>query len=715
MRASAELQNKTRTTVLLLLLVAGGYVFRSVFSVSVMPPPSRMQGETTQAYRYAAMISSGEAVPAVDSLVMRPAGMNTGENSIFEEYIAGGLHRVVGGDLDSFLLVFCRLFPLLALPALFFWMKGTGFSSGESYTGAAVYAVLLPALLRTRGESLYRETVALPIIFTALMLADLARGREGRRALFLSVGGAALFFLALAAWKVTAFLSFLLFFWFAFSKTSKSVVLPFAAVQILASLTLSHMVHDGAIHSPASIMAVAAAVSSLSGKSRISGFAGMAAAALSLLLFPSTSTGHVSSVIAAKFRFFFSHPENPLLLDPDSRLFWVSGYTSPTPGQALLLFGAAALTAAFGWKRFRTLTRGSLLFWLFPASAAGYLLFDRLHVLLAFGIVPPLISAMRGRRYLLPAAAALFGTLSMFAPAEAEAIRDAGLNPGESGSLLTDRELDGIISWSRDNPGTVLSYWHISGLLSAYAGTPVVTHTFFENGDNRRTIVEFAGLMYGTEAGMVEFMERKGADYLVYQADFVFDRSTQGLLYLAGLTEVPDGSLAVRLHYYPESLERLFPVWQGPSLRVFAIQGSAPDSLQRHALWERGYGGFINDYQIALAAVMAPVETGLYLGGTGMESGDPAKISAGLLLLAQSPEEVPAEASIELLQNLLMAHLYGDYPLDMLADDFETYLDAWGPDPQLRLDLIRLLQSGGMQERAERHLNILRTTGGQSR
>lgn len=707
MRASAETASKAKTALLILLLMAGGAVFRTVFAETVMPPPERMQGETTQAYRYAEMVSSGTGIPRLDTLVMRPGGMVTGENSIFEEYLAGGLHRVTGGDFDSFIRLFSRLFPLLTIPVLFLWMRNTGFRTDESLLGSAIYAVFLPALLRTRGESLYRETVALPLLLAALMLADISRGRAGRKALLAAAAGGALLFCSLAAWKVTGFLSFLLFIWLAFSRAESRTVIPFAAAQLLAAVLLSHMRHDGAILSPASVMAAAAAVSSISGRWRAAGVSGIALAFLASAFFPSESTGHVTAVVVAKLRFLFSHPGDPTLLSTDARLFWVSGYTSPSPGQMLLLFGAAAIPAFAGLKRFRSLSGKTLIYWLFFVSLAGYLFFDRLHVLLAAAMIPPVVAALGRNRYLLAAAVPLFGTLSMLAPAQGELLSSAGVEMGEGGSLLTDSELDGFLRWAGEKDGTFLSYWHISGLLSAYAGSPTVTHTFFENAGNRETIIEFAERMYGSESEMAAFMEEKGADFLVYQADFALDRSFQGLLYLAGLTEVPDGSLAVRLHYYPETLERLVPVWQGRSLRVFQLDGEPAENLRRHVLWEREYGPYFTDYQQAMQAVTWPVDAGIAMAEAGFASMDPHRISAGLLLLSGSPGEVPPDASIELLQILLMAYLEGDYSLERLALDFECYLDAWGPDPQLRLDLVRLLEEGGMTRRAAYHIGIL--------
>lgn len=711
MRASAERLNSKTTLIILMLLMAGGYLFRTVFAQSVMPPPARMQGETTQAYRYTSMISEGKGIPAVDSLVMRPSGMRTGENSIFEEYIAGGIHRVTGGDLTEFLTLFCRLFPLLLMPLIYFWMSRMGFSTVESLFGALIYAVILPALLRTRGESFYRETVALPLIFSALALADLSRGREGRNALFLSSAGAVALFCSLAAWKVTGFVTFGLFLWLIFSGAERRTVIPFSASQIIASLLLSHMQHDNALVSPSTVLACFAVINVLFKKEWVK-WAAPFASVLAALLFPSGSTGHVTSVILAKFKFFFSHPENPLLLSPDARLFWVSGYTSPAPAQIMFLFLPALFGAVAGWRVFRKRAGNSLLFWTLPVSIVGYLLFDRLHVLLAAAVIPVVISSLRGKKFLMPAAVLLFGAQSMFAPELATAIAGTGLEFQGSASLLGDRELDDLLDWAQGREETVLCYWHLSGLLSAYSSTPVVTHTFFENAENRRSIIEYAERVYSSEEEMIQFMEGKNAHFLIYQADFVFDLTPQGLLYLAGFTEVPDGSLAIRLHYYPESLDRLVPVWQGPSIRVFELDGT-PETLQRHVLWEPRYGSFINSAETAFSTLMAPVETGLYFANSGIADSNQDKLSAALLLFSLSPEEVPADASIEMLQRVIAAYLSGNYDMEYLALDFEAYLNAWGPDPQARLDLIHLLRAEGMNSRAEYHMQILENMGRQ--
>ncbi len=709
MCARAKSRSYIKEIVLLFLLLAGGFLFRTVFAQGVMPPPARMQGETTQAYRYTKMISDGRSIPHVDSLVNHPVGLNTGENSIFEEYIAGGIHSVIKGDLSNFLLLFCRFFPLLILPILYFWMLNSGFSLPESATGAGLYAVFLPALLRTRGESFYRETVALPFIILCVSMIDMAVRSDKKNGLKLSIGAAIALFVSLASWKVTGFVSFFLFVWLAFKRPGIRIVLPLAASQLLASVVLSHMRHDVAILSPASFMAIAAVVVTLFAHKLIPWF-GLLVSLVAGFLFGSSSSGHVVSVITAKLRFFFSHPENPALLSGDTRLFWVSGYTSPALGQIILLFGIALLISVSGWKPFLKKAHGSLMFFLVPLTLAGYLFFDRLHVFLAISLIPLVVAGARGRKWVLPILLTVFGVQSMYAPEIAMALSRTGLEYSSSSSLLNDHELDDLLLWAEVNNGNTLSFWHISGLLSAYADMPVVTHTFFENAENRKTIINFAERIYGTEAEMISFMEESQAEYLVYQADFIFDSTHQGLLYLAALQEIPDGSLAIRLHYYPSSLERLKLVWQGASIRVFQLDGIPTDN-PRFPLWESRYASFIYNAEAASSIINMPVETGILFADQGILTSNHQKLSAALLLFSKHPDSVPVEAVTTLLQELLMLNLDGQYSIEDLEEDFVTYLDSWGPDPQIRLDLVRLLRANNLNQRADYHMEIIQTMG----
>jgi len=699
----------------LFLFMGAALAFRAFFSVHVMPPPLLMQGEATQAYRYSAMISRGEGVPDVDPMSMHPGGFVTGQNSIFEEYIAGGLHSVIGGDFDSYMRIFCLVFPLLAVIGIHLWAGAAGFSRRTALAASALYGIMLPALLRARGESLYRETVALPLIVFLGWTLERAIGADRGR-LRPAVASAVLLFAALASWKVAGFLSLFIFAYLLFSRKApgdRVLIIPLGAAQLLASLLLSHMRHDTAILSPASILAAAAMISCFvpAGSRRALSWAGALAAAAGALLLPGEG-GHVTAVALAKFRFLFRHPADPLLLSPDARLFWVGGYTSPTPGEFIWLFGPLFVAAIPGIAPFFRQARGRLMVPFLFVSMAGYLFFDRLHVFLAVALAPLLALSAR-RSALMPVVFVLVGAHAVFAPSLGQWLSEAGLSFRPGASLLTDDELDGYLRWVRtstDPSDAFLAYWHISGLTSAYAERPTVLHTFFENRRNRENIVEFSACLFRSGDELVSFMEENEARYLVYQADFLLDRSWQGAAYLGGISATHDSSAAFLLHYMPERLERLALVWQGASIRVFELDGTAI-TAHRNPLFILRYRPFF-DYGTASACISDPVGTALSLGSAGLSRRDPDAVSAALLVLSGNPSEVPAEASIGLLQFLVEAHLAGAYDILDLEGDFEAYLEGWGPDREVRLDLVRLLERAGLRDRAFHHYGLAFGEGG---
>ena len=694
-------------SILLLAAILSALLMRYWFSTGILPPPPRMQGETTQAYRYASMIAEGGTVPAVDSLVMHPAGFETAENSIFEEYIAGGLHRFAfrGMPFDSYLRVFCLAFPLLGMLALYLWLSEAGLGVAKATMGAIAYGFLLPAMLRARGESFYRETVAVPfILFLCWAVEKSVRAPGSRRSIPAAAASALFLILANASWKASGFITAGILLYILAMNTGRrlplpSVILP-ASAQIASALLVPHMAREGAILSPASIMAFALLVSAFVRMTSLPVLA--AAASIVTVLFRfNEATAHVGAMLLAKLRFLFVHPADPLRLSADARLFWVGGYETPQVGQIILLFGPLLVFAVFGirkmWRRGPTLLRWALLL-----AMAAYLMMDRLHVLLAPVLIAPALETLRKPlRY--PALGLALGLQSVFVVPFAGVLESAGLRVQTGESLLTESELSDLLSWaeSETEPGeSFLSYWHISGFLSAYAERPVVTHTFFENPSNRRTIEEFAERMFQDEDSLIALMERVDADYVVYQADFLLDATSSGLLYLAGRTVPPLESAAWRMQYRPENLERLRLVFQGPSLRVFAVNGSsAPDcTMPPGPLFEERYSSLFGEYRKATAVVSDPLGTAMSLATAGMANRSPDLLSAALMLLSNNGGVV--EDATGLLQQLLVLHMDGLYPIEPLADDFHTYLAAYGPDPEIRIDLARIYLASGMTEEA---------------
>ncbi len=693
----------------LITTVTGGFLFRSWFAQEVMPGAQRMQTETTQSYRYAKMISQEGGIPRLDRLVMHPEGMSTSENSIFEEYIAGGIHRITGGDFDDFIRIFCLLFPLLTIPLLYLWMRAADYAIPCALAGSVLYAFIFPALLRSSGESFYRETVALPLLVALAWLIEKAisnRERDGstfRNTLITSISAGSVLLLALAAWKVSAFITFFLFlylYWRNYRKGDVPSVLriSLAAAQLSAAVLLTHMRHDGALVSPSSVMAVLMVLK----RPKIIWIpiGGTLLALFSTFVGPG-STGHVAAVITAKIRFMFSHPSDPALLSDDARLFWVPGYTSPRPAQFLLLFGIPIVVAIPGMQLFFREKRGMLIFWILFLSLAGYLFFDRLLVLLAIALIPVISLSLRKSWFIIPALSLIL-LQSVFPGHVAEMISKTGLQYRNSSSLLNDSELDSFlqwVQWETDSDEAILSFWHISGLVSAYAERPVVTHTFFENSDNRRTIIRFARTMFMPEDSLTAFMRKKECRLVVYQADFLLDNSFSGLLYLAGLEHVPENSVALKMHYMPELLDSLTLVFQGPSLRVFRLGEGNGDILQRHFLFVDRYRHCYDDYDSARDLMLDLRASSGYLADTGIEMNDPNMLSGAMLLGLSGGG--PRDVIEHMLNDLIQLYIQGSYSLDHLAEDIETFIYWFGSRPELRLLLARLYAFEGRLTEAE--------------
>jgi hypothetical protein len=393
------------------------------------------------------------------------------------------------------------------------------------------------------------------------------------------------------------------------------------------------------------------------------------------------------------------------MLSDDARIFWVPGYTSPSPAQFLLLFGLPIIAAVPGLKGFWRNERGRLIFWFVPLSLAGYLFFDRLLVFLAVALLPVIAISLR-RKWSAAAIAALLVLQSAFPRTLAGAITSSGLRFGDSSSLLNDTELDSFLAWLEHDTGkneAVMSFWHISGLVSAYAERPVATHTFFENSDNREAIMRFAKSMFMPEDSLVAFMRERDCVYMVHQADFVLDTGYSGLLYLAGLSTIPDDAVALSMNYRPEELDSFSLVFQGPSLRVFSLDRSAKPDLQRSFLFEERYRDCYEGYDEARSILSDMRGWSGYLADTGIEMNDPDMLSGALLLgLAGGG---PQDVTEMMLNDLVQWYIQGGYRLDSLADDIDSFTWYCGDRPELRLLLARLYASEGRLSEAREQYN----------
>jgi hypothetical protein len=211
--------------------------------------------------------------------------------------------------------------------------------------------------------------------------------------------------------------------------------------------------------------------------------------------------------------------------------------------------------------------------------------------------------------------------------------------------------------------------------------------------------------MFMPEDSLTAFMREKECELVVYQADFLLDDSFSGLLYLAGLEEVPGDAVALLMHYNPEILDSLTLVFQGSSLRVFRLGEENAEPVPRRFLFVDRYRHCYNGYDSARSLLSDPSAASGYLADKGIEMNDPDMLSGALLLGVSGGG--PQNVTEQMLNDLVQLYIQGSYDLDNLAEDIETFTFWCGERPELRLLLARLFASEGKFREAETEYKLL--------
>jgi len=368
-------------------------------------------------------------------------------------------------------------------------------------------------------------------------------------------------------------------------------------------------------------------------------FAGLVVALGGLSLLNRQFTGdynHVFGLLAQKIAHRFAYPEDPAALPFDVRVFWAPPFTAPGWSDIWrelgwhavslgLAVAAGAVLVASG--RFRAPQRALMLQVL--AFLGAWLLFERLGlVVLPYAAVLLAVVAEHAARELSgrwqqrgwpprragTAAATVAIALVAWTPVAnladgmsvhirraADGVRGAAVFPAAAtdarnwfrGDLLRWllQETPGRGSrWPGAAPRAVVAGIGASPAILLYTGRPVVLNSQFENQPIRRRYEKYLGALFGTDPDALRrFLAEVDAGYLVIGRNDALGMGPGSLAYQAGV----QGPLSLertllRLHFAPESLDFLQPVWDSEYYRVFAVgpRPAGPVTWDRkHASW----------------------------------------------------------------------------------------------------------------------------------
>ena len=568
--------------------------------------------ESASHYRYAKMIADGKPVPAVDYQAQYPEGLKVTNDSIMEEYVVGYLYKFLPLKkipFHRFVSYFVILFSSLSIFAVYHLSTISTKNKVASLFATFLYSVSLPSILRNVGTEFAREHFSLPFIFfhASFFVRSVDRERTFSSRLTSAIFSGVCIFIALASWKLCRFyfLIFAIFILlqFLFQKDSRILrapVLVIAAFAFLSGLSVPHLRADLFLTSTPMILMYGMILAGFFDqfvrpirRSILKAAFVLGACVCFYALLPQSSRfGHVYYTTLYQILFLFRHPQDPSRLPLEARLYWVPGYTHPSLYNFLAYLTFPLLAGIYGlgrslrdFVRRKTSEGEQFLLYSLVATFISYIFFSRLHVFFIFFLaifmgrsLNLLLTRLKRRVFVY----ALVGLVSIHQVSQVvvgwdplRVLSTLGIEPVREEIFLENVfNLNDVIRWTKSNTepeSVILSYWHTSAQLLAYADRSTVLHTFFEDADMRRKIIAFALALYKDETMFYNYCRKYGVDYFVYSARFFLDSSIVGTRFLADRLSVNPQCFANKAHFHPELLRRFKLMYQNDCFRMYKV------------------------------------------------------------------------------------------------------------------------------------------------
>jgi len=577
--------------------------------------------DSAMRYRYARMIGEGEEIPRIDRSIQYPEGLEV-RSVLFLlcDRFAGYTYRILrlvdpGVDFGAYLRWLICIFGGFAAIPVYLIARRLWDDHMSGLAAAFFYVLSMPSFGRSVGSYL-REEFVIPVIFTGIYF--FIRANETRRDDRSAILAGVLFLVGLSMWHMTQFFflvmvvfpaSFSLFFSDHCLARSLMFLSIFAAIAGLVDAPLrTHYWLIGP-----SMVLLYAFVSTwiftwkkkVSGVNRVFLFVVLSAGCLGLIGVVRGAPGysHVFALLLAKARFLGRVPADPSRLVFDVRALWTGPFRSPnlatfciafTVPLFLSLYPAGRLIATSfrkGWiERARVSDQERVAIFKRSYILSSALLFLPLYLLIArlevFLVVFLCILAgglwkvgPRAVRIAIP-------LMVLFMAREAWQYSDGNWEQEWWGSVLPEDE--GSVATSRDEsisslfrmieertePGSViLARYPIGPMILAYTGRKVVVHPIFESEENRRKIEAVTMAAFDTEEGYFTLCRRLGVQYLLYEANTLFDVSPGSDRYMAARMEVSPKWAVYGLHFFPERLRHFRLVGQTRYFRLYQVLG----------------------------------------------------------------------------------------------------------------------------------------------
>lgn len=588
------------------------------------------------------------ATLSMDSLQQHPEGVNAwAEYTLLMEPVYGQLYRWFGRSGEPLVEFLLRLIPLvhvlLFLP-IFFLARSFGIRPWLAFSAVLIYATCTLGFHRLAGSLLLKENFSL--LWLMIFMAAHHRAINHKN-FFLLLLAAVSLFMALVSWHLSQFLLLIVFLAAGMMAPSKSESnrkfwpgswwppAVYLLTGIIAGLTPSLLSRGFFLSLPMAAL-TAWLISTWWSHNRPGHFLNRMKVWLialvvlgALSFFNPLVTGdynHVSGLLLQKIAHGFVLPDDPSSLPFDVRVFWAPPFTSPHLndfvsglGYHLLLLLPAGIWLAVAAIRRRLTLNSSRFLLTVLAYLAAWLMIDRLGVvfwplavvaialaaeqLLEKGHLPPAFkpSLLIGLLIISSSALNLAGTLDPQIKMARLAHAGRPIHMGTSDAETAPFKVE-LFEWlRRETPGPGSSYpgpiaggvlgeTAVSPQVLLYARRPTVLNSQFENSPIRERYHEFLKLLYGTdEKAFNDFLEKTDTAYLFINRNWATSDGPGAVSWQGGVEQpLSLNMLMLKLHFSPDSLAFLQPVFDNEYYRVFRVGAAQNMNMTwqgRHSIW----------------------------------------------------------------------------------------------------------------------------------
>ena len=485
--------------------------------------------------------------------------------------------------LHVFVVWYACLVSSLTLFAVFLLARELWRNAAAGVFGSILYATLYPSYGRTVKNLFLREDFAIPLIVFALFFS-LCALRDRRRSDQIC---AALFWLAaLASWHLTQFVLavgvgavVLIYFgqgtaprvpWFVLVLAAGSVGIPVLwAKQFYLSVTMCVLFALALTNWITSQRKWAPLV-----------FGGWLVLLLAISAWRQQSYSeyaHVYQLLISKLRYLGVKPTNPADLPWEARCLWQGAFDTASAWEFWhSLQWCLPLAVVAAWKMGqRDIGKNVLVLFTLLLVPLTWMVI-RYFTFLGFAVA--VVAAGLATQQLRWRVVLGLATVWQIALLNFQPLSRAPVVPDNNRPLMT------WISTQTPTNAVILATISEAPAVLAYTGRSIILHSKFENRAIRERYREFLTAIYGTEEQFYDFARRYGADYFIYDGDYLIPGPTSRRYQADKLGNLDQNCTALLFALAPQQLQhfQLVSIAGGSAIfRVLPAAGLGPSLTGR--------------------------------------------------------------------------------------------------------------------------------------